>query len=143
MKEQNSQETLLELTVQLCDGGEMSSDDLDDMTRLLKDEIEQYPGAEQVRLKPADNAPIAGAKTGAEVFALGALMVAVLPKAIPTLIGFLQEWTLRPGNRPVKIKSQIGDRCVEVEFDPRVTGKDEVASLVREIQALIQPRSAS
>ena len=81
------------------------------MTRLLRDEIEEHPGTENVCLQAANNLPTAGTKAGAEVLTIGALLLAVLPNALPAIIGFFQEWALRPGNQPVKIKAQIADRC--------------------------------
>jgi hypothetical protein len=127
----------VQLTVQLVTGQEISAEDIDSMARLLRDEIEQYPGTDDVRLKPDDNKPAVGTKSGAEAFTLGALLLGVLPEAIPAVIGYLQEWTLRPGNRPIKIKVQVADRSVELEFDPRITSKDDAVTLAREIQAMV------
>ncbi len=134
-------ESLLSLSIQLLNDDQTSPEDLDQMTRLLRDEIEEHRGIDNVRLQSANNQPPAGTKAGAEVFTIGALLLAILPDTLPAIIGFFQEWTLRPGNQPVKIKAQIADRIIEVEFDPRVTSRDEIASLAREFQSLVEAQA--
>ena len=134
-------ESLLSLSIQLLNDDQTSPEDLDQMARLLRDEIEEHRGIDNVRLQSANNQPPAGTKAGAEVFTIGALLLAILPDTLPAIIGFFQEWTLRPGNQPVKIKAQIADRIIEVEFDPRVTSRDEIASLAREFQSLVEAQA--
>lgn len=130
----------LEISLQLTGGDRIEGGDIDNMARLLRDEIEACPGTDGVKLKPADHPP-AGSKAVGEAVTIGAILLAVLPAAAPSLIDYVKEWTLRPGNIPIKIKAQVGNRNIEAEFDPRVTNKDDVVALVREIQALLEPKA--
>jgi len=131
---------IVRLSIELIGGEEIDDADLDNMTRSLRSELEELPFVQEVEQKPVGAgyaAPPKGTKTG-ELLALGVLAMAVLPTAIPALIGFLQEWGLRPGNRPVRIKVQGGSTgSLEVEFDPRAMSADEVKVLVSDLQALL------
>ena len=70
-----------------------------------------------------------GAKS-AEAITAGALAIAVLPPFIPQLVTFLQSWVMRAENRRVTVKSQIGDRSIELEYAPKSMSQDELVNLV-------------
>ncbi len=61
---------------------------------------------------------------------LGALAVAVLPSFLPKLVDYLQSWTLRGEGRKVKVKSQVGDRSIELEYSPEAMSQQELKTLV-------------
>jgi len=78
----------------------------------------------------ATSAP-AGAKTGPEVVALGALSVSLPPHVIPTLLDTLKGWmNSNPGVATrVRYHSEGGER-VEVELDPAQMSREQIAGLL-------------
>jgi hypothetical protein len=132
-----TQPSAVHLRICVDAGHDASPDDLDQLTRQLRGELSELD-LESVDLLKAGQAP-PGAKS-AEAIALGSLWIALLPTMIPKLIEFLQSWSLRGQDRTVKIKANVGDRAVEVEYAPTVTSDAQVKSLVETItNALAQP----
>ncbi len=116
------------LTLQIIEKGQgADADELDRLTRQLRGELQELD-LESVDLVRDKSAP-QGTKS-AEVVTLGALAMAVLPNALPKLIEFLNGWLTRGENRKIKIKSQVGDRSVEVEYSPKAMAQTELKSLV-------------
>ena len=70
-----------------------------------------------------------GAKA-VDAVTLGALAVAVLPGFLPKLVDYLQSWTLRGEGRKIKVKSQVGDRSIELEYSPEAMSQQELKTLV-------------
>lgn len=117
----------LELSVQGEPGAD--ADQVDREARQLRAELRELDLG-SVELGTVE-AP-AGAKAG-EGFALGSLVMEVLPTAITPLIEFLRSWALRRKGRTVKIKTVSGDRSVEMEFDPATVSPAEMKLLVGSI----------
>lgn len=115
------------LTLNIDPGLNLGADDLDFLTRQLRSELNQI-SVESVDLIQEGQVPL-GAKS-AEVITAGTLAIAVLPPFIPQLITFLQSWVMRAENRRVTIKSQIGDRSIELEYAPKSMSQDELVNLV-------------
>ena len=116
------------LTLEILEKGQSTdADELDRLTRQLRGELEEL-GVESVDLLKDKPAP-QGTKS-AEAVTLGALAVAVLPNALHKLIEFLNGWLMRGENRKIKIKTQVGDRSVEVEYSPKTMSQTELKSLV-------------
>jgi hypothetical protein len=113
--------TATSLTILVDAGKDALPEDVDTLTRQLRNEIEEF-GVESVSLQTAPTAP-AGTKS-VEAVTLGALALTILPNALPRLIEFLQAWSLRGKDRTVKIKATVGDRSVDVEYP---AGASEVA----------------
>ena len=129
---------IVQLSVELAGGEDFDHSDLDESTRSLVSELEELPFVREVNLQSGVDqghaSPRKGAKGGVgEIMMLGTLAMAVLPSSIPEIIGFLKEWGLRPGNRPVKIKGKVGAKSVEFEFDPRTISTDKVKQLASEM----------
>jgi hypothetical protein len=127
------------ITVVLNAGGDALVEDLDALTRQLRNEIEDF-GVESVRLATTPNAP-AGTKS-MEAVTIGALAVTVLPAALPRLIEFLQAWTLRGKDQTVKIKASVGDRSVDVEY-PAGASETVVKELIKRMTDTLSPPSAA
>ena len=108
-------------------GEDTDEEELDRLTRLLLDEIQEID-VESVELV-GDEAVPEGAKS-VEVAELGMLAVNVLPAVVPTFISFLQAWSRRGEGRSVKIKTQKGDQALEVEYDPKTMSPAELKLLV-------------
>ena len=100
----------LELQIQLRSDSGIDADDIDVLTRSLSAELQEIPGAVDVKLATSEEMAPQGAKTGAEVVSLGALLLAILTDAIPALIDFMKEWALRPGSPPVTLKVKQGKK---------------------------------
>ena len=127
---------MLELQIQLKTGSDLDPDDVDHIARQLCQELEEVSDVTEIRQVTATDAQVQGAK-GGEVLALGAIAAAVLPQAVPALVAYLKEWLLRPGSQPVRIKMQLGEQSVEVEFDPKTTSAEEIKELAAELQSLV------
>ena len=111
-------------------GEDTDEEELDRLTRLLLDEIQEID-VESVELV-GDEAVPEGAKT-AEVVTLGALAVSVLPAVVPVLVNYLQAWSRRGEGRTVKIKTQKGDQALEVAYDPKTMSPAELKMLVEAV----------
>jgi hypothetical protein len=115
------------LTLHVDAGEEADADELDRVTRQLLDELQELE-VESAELVSAEGIP-EGTKS-AEAVTLGALAVAVLPAAVEKLIEFLKAWSLRGEGRKMKIKTEVGDRSVELEYSPSEMSPSEVKQLV-------------
>lgn len=122
----------LKLSIETTPG--MDHTQVADAGLVLRRELEDAPFAEFVEVPAAEAGPRPGSK-GGEALTLGALLLAVLPEAVPAAIGFIKEWALRPGNRPVRVRLQAADKALEVEYDPRTMTADDVDALVASLQA--------
>ena len=116
----------LNLTIQVG-GADANADEIDEMTRQLLSEIRDLE-IESADLAPGDAAPAGTKAVGA--IELGALAVKVLPAVAKRLTDFLQSWAERTSNRVVKINTQIGDRKIEVEYNPKDVSTRELGQLV-------------
>jgi hypothetical protein len=104
-------------------------DALDRLTRGLRQELIEMgvESADFIHQKQEQ-----GAKN-AEAITLGALAIAVMPAFLPKLVECLHDWSMRAENRRVKIKTQVGDRSVEVEYSPSTLKQEELTRLVKEL----------
>lgn len=143
MLDSSDEAQAVQLLLQLDRDESIDDVSLDELSISLRRELEdlrfvtdvnQGVGADQ-----SSTLPPKGAKAG-ELLALGALLMAVLPEAIPEVITFLREWALRPGNHHVKIKVEGRYGSMEIEFDPRTVSKEEVMRIASEMKAQIRPR---
>ena len=125
------------VTLQIVEA-DQDADELDRLTRDLRDEIQDLDVG-PVELVRGGSAP-AGAKA-LEALTLGSLAVSVLPAAVPKLVEFLQSWAMRGESRKIKIKTQVGDRSVEVEYSPQTTSPAELKNLVETLASALTPKS--
>jgi len=123
------------LTILVDAGKDALAEDLDALTRQLRNEIQEFE-VESVSLPAAHAAP-SGTKS-VEAVTLGALAVTILPTALPRLIEFLQAWSLRSKDRTVKIKASVGDRSVDVEY-PAGASETVVRELIQKMTDTLAP----
>ena len=116
-----------DIIVTIDAGGELDADQLDRLTRQLRSELLDLD-TESVELVKSEETP-AGTKS-AEAVTAGTLAVAILPSLLPRLLEYLQSWTMREEQRKVKVKSQIGDRSIELEYSPSALSQAELKELV-------------
>lgn len=133
--------TPVSLSIELNNDDQISEEDLDQMTRLMRDEIEEQDDIQLIQMQSNEQPIPEGSKAAGEAVMIGMLALQVLPAAIPALIGYLKDWSLRPGNPPVRIKTQVNDKSIEVEFDPRVSSADDIASLTQKFQTMLTEKS--
>lgn len=102
---------------------------LDRATARLRSELRDLPVA-NVGPVLTSSAP-AGAKSGAETMALGAILISLAPTVIPPLFDLLKGWMSRnPGvSTKIRYHSASGEQ-LEVEFDPTRMSREELAGLV-------------
>ncbi|HZD56073.1 MAG TPA: hypothetical protein VE136_05085 [Anaerolineales bacterium] len=120
-------------------GEEIDPERLDRLTRQLRSELLDLE-VESVDFVQGDQLP-EGVK-GADAITLGALAVAVLPTFLPKLVEYLQSWTLRGEGRRVKIKSQVGDRSIELEYMPQAMSQQELKTLVETLTHALEEKQA-
>lgn len=128
------------LTLQLNIGEDDSTEELDRLTRQLLTEIKELE-VESAELEKGKQPP-EGTKS-AELVTLGALAVVTLPAVIPKLIDLLQYWSTRAENRKVRIKAQVQDRSIEVEYSPATMSTDELKHLVNTLNEMLPPAEKS
>jgi hypothetical protein len=126
------------LILNISAGADADASELDLLTRHLRSEIQELDveSVDLLRDKPAPT----GAKA-VDPVTLGALAVAVLPAVVPKLVEFLQSWTLRKENRTVKIKTQIGDQSLEIEYSPKLMSQTELMTVVDTLTAKLRGRN--
>lgn len=127
------------LLLQVDAGADADAEELDQLTRQLRDEMQELD-VESVELVKGEAVP-EGAKV-IEVVTLGSLAVSVLPSIIPKLIEFLQNWLMRGENRRIKIKTQVGDRSVELEYSPAAMSQTELKNLVDTLTGALTQKPA-
>jgi hypothetical protein len=130
-----NQQFNLTLTLAIDSDQNFSLDQLDLATRNLREELYDL-GVDSAEFISGGEAP-AGAKT-ADPVTIGALAVAVLPTFLPRLVEYLQSWCLRGENRKIRIKTQVGDRSVEVEYSPSAISHEELTQLVSQLTDSLQ-----
>jgi hypothetical protein len=128
------------LTLQLNPGQYLPDEELDVQTRHMLSEIRELD-VESAQLVKSGELP-EGAKSG-ELVTLGSLAVVVLPTIAPKLIELLQSWSMRAENRTVKIKAQVADRSIEVEYSPATMSTDELKRLVSSLSEALPPAAKS
>lgn len=122
-----SEHQFADLIVLIDAGEDADSEELDFLTRQLRSELQDLE-VESVDLLRGDALP-EGTKS-AEAITLGALAVTLLPALTPKLIDFVQAWSMRGESRSVRIKTQVGERFLEVEYSPSTMSKKELKDLV-------------
>ncbi len=129
-------EKLVQLNLQLNPGQDSDPEELDAITRQLLGEIQELD-VETAYLVKSGTTP-QGAKT-ADPVTIGSLAILVLPTIVPKLMELLQSWAMRGENRTVKIKSQVGDRSIELEYSPASMSSADLVHLVKTLTDTMQP----
>lgn len=111
---------------------------LDGLTlQMLRDLIEI--GADSVERPRIESSQAPGTK--GEAISLGVLILAIAPVVLPSLIKYLQAWTLRGENRRIKIKTPQG---LEVEFIPeKRLSEGELLALAEKLSKIEKTRPAT
>jgi len=128
------------ITLQLDAGADAGAEELDQLTRQLRDELAELPEVQSADLLHAGAAP-RGSKA-IDLISLGALAVSILPTAVPKLVDVLGGWLMRDENRKIKIKTQMGDRSVELEYSPSAMSQADLKQLVETLTSALQSKQA-
>ena len=131
----------MRLILNLDLGEEADDDALDRVTRDLRSELLGLD-VDSVEFVKSGESP-EGTKS-AEAVTIGSLAVILLPTLIPKLLEYLQSWSLRAESRKVSIKTQVGDRSIELEYSPTAISSDELKKLVQTLSSSLveKPDSA-
>ena len=104
----------------------LTQDELDDLTRALRGQLDVPELTAGVALAGSASAPVgAGAKGLGQD--LGALVLQVLPETVPALLDFLKGFVTRESR--VKLKVQVGPNLIELDFDARTMDEARVEAL--------------
>lgn len=128
--------TALLMTVQIAAAG-VDDEEIDRMTRHLRSELEEA-GVESATFAPG-LAP-AGAKV-IDPITIGALLLNVVPAAIPAVTNLLQSWIGRDAGRTVKVSVKVGDRSVDVEYSPHQMSGADVNALVASLTGSLEGKT--
>jgi hypothetical protein len=129
----------LPLVIEIDAGAEIGDDELDLHTRSLRNELLEL-GVSDAELVRDEEAP-EGTKS-AEAVTLGSLALVVLPSFLPKLVDYLQSWTQRDENRRVKVKTQVGDRSIELDYLPSALSDKELTHLVETLTGAMGKQDA-
>jgi len=118
----------IRLILQVEAGPQADPDQIDRQTRTLIRELRELhiESIEPARLAN----PPPGAKAG-EAIALGSVVVSVLPSILETVILFLRDWSSRSSDRRVKLRFQVGDNLLEIEYDPMTMTQESLGELIK------------
>ena len=106
-----NEEQLSQFTLHI-ESPEADAEELEELTRQLRDEIEEA-NVESVGLMPGAPAP-EGAK-GAQAALQGQLAVTLRPNALPDFLGMLRDWLTRHEDRRVEVTLNIGGNPVNIK----------------------------
>ena len=120
-------------------GNQLDQDQLDQLTRQLQNEILDQD-VEDAGLVSTDEIPEGAKAAGAITW--GAIAIEVLPTFLPSVVEFLKSWVNREETRNVKIKTQVGDKTVELEYSSSGIKGDEVKELVSILSASMREQTA-
>ena len=126
------------ILLQVDAGPDASLEEQDELARHLLAELEDLE-VEVGLYHPGGGLP-EGAKAG-EATLFGALAVSVLPTFLPKLVEFLQNWMQRGDRRMVKIKTQLGDRSLELEYSPATISNKELKKLVTLLNTSLEKKT--
>jgi hypothetical protein len=127
-KEMANPEDTMNLVLEVEAG--VDADETDLLCRELRSELIEL-GTGSVEFTPGGEPP-AGTKAG-EAFTLGALTLAILPAFLPKLVEYLHSWTMRAENRKIRVKTQVGDRSIELEYTPAAISEEELMNLLSKL----------
>jgi hypothetical protein len=119
-------------------GDVLDQDQLDTLTRQLQTELLDQD-IENADLLRGDELP-EGAKA-VDVITWGAIAIEVLPKFLPGVVEFLKSWVMREESRNVKIKTQVGEKSIELEYSSKGIKDEEVKDLVSILAASLKEAS--
>jgi hypothetical protein len=124
-----------ELLLELGSDEPTETAQLNHLARKLNKEFQQANIDSGLPTVPAP----AETRSGLEVMA-GAILVKVAPDLIPLVLKQLMKFIFRSPDRSIKVKVQLGDRSVEVEYPTAASlSDDDVAALVKRLRGTIAP----
>ena len=131
-------EAPIRLILQIEAGPQADPDQIDRQTRNLIRELRELH-IESIAPVRLENPPPA-AKAG-EAIALGSVVVSVLPSILETVILFLRDWSKRGADRRVKLRFQVGDSLLEIEYDPQTMTQESLQDLINTLLKDSAPQS--
>lgn len=124
------------MILQLRAGGTNDPGNLDRQTRELLKEIRAMDIESAQLMKSAEKPK--QTKAG-EIVTIGTVVVTISPAAIPLLVELLRLWTGKGENRMVRIKAQVDNRSVEVEYTPVTMAPGDLKQMMAKITGAQPP----
>jgi len=115
------------LILNLDFGEDVDPDERARQTRKLRDELQ---GLIIEWVDPLGSGSVPQGAKAVETVGLGVLALAVLPVFVPKLIEFLQSWVNRAEYRRIKVKTQVGDCSIELEYAQEELSSKDIKRLV-------------
>lgn len=81
----------------------------------------------------------AGSKPG-DAITWGSLALVTLPALLPKVVEFLGSWTMRSEERKISVKTQVGDRSIEIEYSPNAMPEDELMIQVNKLLEILDSK---
>jgi len=81
----------------------------------------------------------AGSKPG-DAITWGSLALVTLPALLPKVVEFLGSWTMRSEERKISVKTQVGDRSIEIEYSPNAMPEDELMKQVNKLLEILDSK---
>ena len=127
---------IAQITIQI-NGSSISMQRLNATTIKLKSELSRLkPLAIDLQRDP--HAP--DGTMSVEAFTVGAMVLAVLPTAVPAIIEYLRDWCLRNTNHTITIKKRSGEEEIEVSF-PEDFSSERLQKLLQVVSSNISESS--
>lgn len=104
----------MKLFVEVGKNHDFEEEYVDELTRNLFREIRSGYDVESVSLEKKEVIELGAKSSGA--FAIGSLVVEMLPALLPAITSFLKYWSERK-KTPVKMKVEIGNKDIEIDFN--------------------------
>jgi hypothetical protein len=121
----------LTLKISVCGAGDATPEEIQGAALQLYVDLTERPEVEAVA--PATVPAPEGAKTGGEVVALGALLLAAAPAAVEGMLGLIRDMLGRPAAPPVEVAVEIEGRGKIAIKVPAHASRDEIQALAREL----------
>lgn len=119
---------------------EVDKDEQRQLTRRLMFELEDV-GVESIA--PLRSEVIVPGGKGADLITWGALTVVVVQTMLPKVLEFLQAWALRNQEHVVKIKVQLDNHSVEVEYPVKMKPEELKSHVAAVTTMLIEDKKDS
>lgn len=128
------------LLLQVNVGDDADAEERDYLTRQLLTEVRDLD-VESADLVSGGDVP-EGAKA-AEALTMGTLAVAVLPATMAKLVECLFGWMRRGDDRHIVIKTQVGDRALELEFTPEtVMSQQDLENFAQRLTTMLSQKES-
>lgn len=91
--------------------------------------MQEIMGAHTFKVQKIKTKAPNGARSGIGE-AIGGIAVSLLPNGISTLVSVVKDWLGRNEQRSLTLKLKLGERLLEVEYDPASMTPNDLSSII-------------